>query len=54
MYYCGISVSRVGEKITLNPKEHQAFAWAIENEVKSGKYKFYGEHQAQFSRPFRL
>lgn len=42
------------EKIKLNPTEHQAFAWATENEVKDGKYSFYGEHQTQTLKAFSV
>ncbi|KAE8334492.1 hypothetical protein BDV24DRAFT_172530 [Aspergillus arachidicola] len=42
------------EKIKLNPTEHQAFAWATENEIKDGKYSFYGEHQTQTLKAFSV
>lgn len=33
------------DAIRLNPKEHQAFAWATEDEVRSGKYQMFENHK---------
>ncbi|KAF7589587.1 hypothetical protein BBP40_004047 [Aspergillus hancockii] len=57
-YSCIVAVSQseIGweKKIKLNPKEHQAFTWATEDEVKDNKCRFYGEHRSQILKAFTV
>ncbi|KAE8334332.1 P-loop containing nucleoside triphosphate hydrolase protein [Aspergillus arachidicola] len=38
--------------IQLNPKEHQDFAWATEDEVRRDKYKMFGNHKETILEAF--
>ncbi|BCR90396.1 uncharacterized protein ACHE_60282A [Aspergillus chevalieri] len=40
------------DAIRLNPEEHQAFTWATEDEVRSGKYKMFGNHKEAILEAF--
>lgn len=40
--------------IRLNPKEHQAFTWATEDEVRSGKYQMFGNHKEAILEAFAI
>ncbi|KAE8334406.1 hypothetical protein BDV24DRAFT_156870 [Aspergillus arachidicola] len=40
--------------IQLNPKEHQAFAWATEKEVRCDKYKMFGNHKEAILKAFAI
>ena len=51
---CESEVVRWENDIKLNPKEHQNHVWATEDEVRSGKYKFFGENRTQTLKAFSV